>query len=133
MPIRIFWTENTKDNIRRLAINLYRQSRFELKMFKKTNDRTYLLQAGEKAYNIVTQIANYELMKKNLNKTRTHEDTRRFYSQHKIKSLKNETLKKLIKFGNHLHYNFYNNEAPSNVLVRKTEYILDTAKRYLNL
>jgi len=83
---------------------LYKQANYEIRLYNQTKNSTYLLQAGEKCYNIVIQIVNLWMFEHGKHIIRSHNEMRSFYMTTGIRA---DTRKKLKYYGDQLHINFY--------------------------
>jgi hypothetical protein len=126
----INYLEKTRQNYREIVHRLIIEVDNELALFNSTKNSIYLMQAGEKCYNVVVQIVNLYNIEHGLPITEHHEDVRKFY---KKQMLKEDTKNTILVYGNLLHKNFYNHNIIDSKAKEYCYYILGVAKRYFKL
>ena len=100
---QIFLSEEKR--ILELIKTLLLESLSEIKQYKQTKNEVFIIQAGEKAHNAITNVA-YIL---NKGRIKSHEDVRRFWET--STRINKSTGYEIIALSDFLHSNFYNNFA----------------------
>lgn len=126
----INYLESTKTNYRNIVLGMISEIKNELHQFGVSDNAIYLMQAGEKCYNVVVQIVNLYNIEHGQLITGDHDSVRGFYRRHRIKE---DTRNKLIVYGNKLHRNFYNHSMTDREAKEMCQYILEVAKRYFKV
>jgi len=126
----IIYAKRTRENYRNIVRGMIVQAKNEIKLYHRDKNAIYLLQAGEKCYNITVQIVNLYRIEKGLPLTTDHKQVRQFYRK---KHIRQDTLNKLSIYGNRLHSNFYNHNLNDKVALKYCNYIINVAKRYFKI